>query len=378
MRYDEALEPYVEFLGNAAQDPVDYVMGLFEGSDIVILCERAHPEYTQYDLIYQIVSDPRFIEEVGYVFTEIGLGTLAGPYHDFVHAGDLEGAEVREQLNDIYRNVSFHPTWNNRNFYDFLDKVRTLNRDLSPGQKIEIYPADLPFSWDGMTAEEYKVFQGTLGERDRMMANRIIDRFNGNQARADGRKKALVVMNFRHAYNDRFQRPNGAKGDNVGRYLFEEYPGRVANVLINSLAVQLGTTDRRPVLAAVQEGKWDAAFSVAGDPAVGFDFAGSPFGADAFDHFPVAREDLTYQDVFTGFVFYVPLRDHKYVYGIPGLFDEGFDTVAVQRYVIIGLSEEDASQAVEERRLASEGQYEGFETIAADIAKWIDDSEREP
>jgi hypothetical protein len=376
VRYDVALEPYVEFLENTTQDPVDYVVGLFDQSDIVILCERAHPEYTQYDLIFQIVSDPRFVEEVGYVFTEIGVGTQAGAFHDFVHSGDLEEAEVRERLNDIYRNVSFHPTWSNRNFYDFLDKVRALNSNLSPGGTIEVYPADVTFSWEGMTAEEYKTFQATLRERDRIMADRIIERMNENRAQTDGRKKALVVMNFRHAYNDRFERSNGEKGENVGRYLFEAYPGKVANVLINSLAVQIGT-DRRPVLAAIQDGKWDAAFSVAGDPSIGFDFAGSPFGADAFDHFPAAKEGLTYEDVFTGFVFFVGLKDHKYVYGIPGLFDDGFDAIAVERYMITGMKEDAAWQVVEEQKVSTEAHYERFETIEAHIAKWIDGRDSE-
>jgi hypothetical protein len=209
------------------------------------------------------------------------------------------------------------------------------------------------------------------------MADRIIEKVNENRARADGRKKALVVMNFRHAYNDRFERSNGEKGDNVGRYLFEAYPGEVANVLINSLAVQVGTTDRRPVLAVIQDGKWDAAFAVAGDPSLGFDLAGSPFGADAFDHFPGTREGLAYEDVFTGFVFFVPLKDHKYVYGIPGLFDHGFDAKAVERYMITGMKEDNARQVVEEQKVQREAHYEGFETIETDIARWIDSQDSE-
>ena len=62
-------------------------------------------------------------------------------------------------------------------------------------------------------------------------------------------------MNYRHAFND-FAFSDGSKGDNVGRYLFEAYPGRVANVWFNSFGLLPGTTDRNPILAPIQEGRF--------------------------------------------------------------------------------------------------------------------------
>ena len=68
----EEIKPLVNFIEQNNSSPVDYIMDLFEKYDIVVIGERSHMEMTQYDLIYQIVSDPRFIAKVGHVFTEVG------------------------------------------------------------------------------------------------------------------------------------------------------------------------------------------------------------------------------------------------------------------------------------------------------------------
>lgn len=63
---------YVSFLERSHPAPVEYVLGLFDEYDIVVLCERAHPERTQWELIYSIISDEPFINQVGHVFIEYG------------------------------------------------------------------------------------------------------------------------------------------------------------------------------------------------------------------------------------------------------------------------------------------------------------------
>jgi hypothetical protein len=97
-------------------------------------------------------------------------------------------------------------------------------------------------------------------------------------------------------------------------------PGKVANVMINSMAFVAGSTDQKVLLTAIQEGKWDAAFAVRKDPDLGFDFKDSPFGEDIFDYFPYPT-GWRYQDAFTGFVFVKPLRAHRMSSGVPQLLD---------------------------------------------------------
>ena len=74
--HHEAIAPYVAFLEEHQQGAVDYVLSLFDRFDLVILCERSHPETSQYDLFFDVVRDERFTRRVGHVFTEVGTSAV--------------------------------------------------------------------------------------------------------------------------------------------------------------------------------------------------------------------------------------------------------------------------------------------------------------
>jgi hypothetical protein len=273
----------------------------------------------------------------------------------------------------IYRDLSFHPMWAKSNFFDFLARVYRLNQTLEPGHRITIHFSDMPFEWKGMTAERYASFQETLGERDRVMARQVIDGFRALETSDDPRKKALVVMNFRHAFND-FMNDSGKRTDNAGRYMFEAFPQRVANVMLNSVALLPGTTDAGAVIAPTREGRWDAAFAVLGDSETAFDLRGSPFGEDPFDyHFRYAGT-VKYADVFDGFAFYKPLREHRHHYAAPGLFDEAFLVEYPRRLAAAGRP---VKTAEEMRMYSAELDarlpvlYDDMEKLQAQIDRWL-------
>ena len=101
------IEEYVKFIKYHKQNPIDYILGLFEKADIVILCERSHPEITQYKLITDIIRDKRFIKNVGSVFLEIGNYPLQPYIEDFLMNDKLSKEEVKERLFHILRNRRF-------------------------------------------------------------------------------------------------------------------------------------------------------------------------------------------------------------------------------------------------------------------------------
>ena len=123
-------------------------------------------------------------------------------------------------------------------------------------------------------------------------------------------------------------------------FLMAAYPGKVANVMINGTGLLVGQRGNPLGATAIQNGKWDAAFIVAGNPNRGFDFKGSPFGGDSFDYFPSPVPlKYTYQEVFTGFVFYKPLSEHRMAFGVPDLLDPAFTAEVVRRCQITGRTE---------------------------------------
>ena len=80
---NNSTKPYVDFLKKQQTNPVDYVIGLFDKYDVVVLCKTAHPEMTQWDFIYDIIRDPRFIHSMR------RKGFFLITQHGDVHAYDM-------------------------------------------------------------------------------------------------------------------------------------------------------------------------------------------------------------------------------------------------------------------------------------------------
>lgn len=378
IQYKTEISPYVTFLKSHQQNPVDYIMSLFQKHDMVILCERLHPEATQYDFICTLISDKRFIEKVGNVFTELGSSLNNSYVHDFLFSSGLQDNEVEKRLLHIYRNFYYRPFWEKYGFYIFLNRLYKLNNSLAANLKINLYMSDIPFSWEGMTKEKYKKFEdGPLNHRDRIMADQVLNKFAEICKSGQPRKKALVIMNYRHAFND-FSFADESKGDNTGRYIFEALRDRVANVMLNSIAAFYGSSDRKRNNSPISDGKWDAAFEVMGNPSVGFDFEESPFGADYFDYFTYQKHNMTYQQVFTGFVFYKPLREHQFLWGVPNLFADGYDKIIIERRKIVDspIDPAEADEYLKEWGTLAEHSFEKefeseYRQINSKINQWL-------
>jgi len=323
--YGETIEPYVSFLETLETGPVEYVLGLFETYDVVVLCERSHPEVTQWELIWDITSDERFIDRVGVVFTEYGASSMQPQLDEIMASPDLTDEALHECLIGLMRDMSFWPLWGNQNFFDYLRKLYALNQELPDDKKVRLFLSDIPLDWQAMTKEKLdEGWRKLVWNRDVLMAYRIVT--ERNRLIEDGSSgKCLVILNYRHAFAP-VKNKDGELANNAARYLFEAYPGKVANVLLNTVRPVSAETDFTVKSDLIQDGKWDAAFEVVGNPGLGFDMKDSPFGADSFDLFPFdpAIAALKYEDVFTGFVFYKPLGAQRWVIGVRGLLDDEF------------------------------------------------------
>lgn len=192
--------------------------------------------------------------------------------------------------------------------------------------KVHHHFTDGQIDWEQVKLEGYgQIRDEGWPIRDRSMAESIIEGFTQILASEAPRRKALVIMNYRHAFRPILSAKTGEPMGNCAEFTFEAFPDRVANIMLNTVAVGIGPNGEM-LYIPVNDGRWDAGFEVTGNHPTGFDFAGSPMGEDTFDLFPVQliQGDYRYEDVFDGFVFYRPLREHYFAEGIPGLFDDGF------------------------------------------------------
>jgi hypothetical protein len=324
--YNPEISKYVDFLETQNVSAKDYILNLFEKYDIVVLCERHHGEMTQYDLIFDVVNSKYFQENVGNIFTEVGSIDNRENTQRFIHQKFKNDEEKTAQQLDVYRGMGYYGIWEKTNSYNFIGKLNSLNHKLNKKNKINLFTSDIrhpkPEETDS-TDHINMYFKKFSSKRDSIMAKNVISTFDSIQHNSK-RKKALVIMNYRHAFSKSFYKNER----NFGDYLHEKYDDKFANVLINS-SITLPEVDKsslnKPKMyqdmseTIAQDGKWDAAFKVVKKENLGFDLKNTPFGNDYFNMYPFTKHNYNYQDIFTGFVFYLPIEKHIDSYGVKDL-----------------------------------------------------------
>ena len=271
-----SVSKYTDFINANSKDINEYIKELFRHYDHVILCERWHPECTQYDMIYDMVTSPYFADSIGNVFTEIG---NVDKREDFqrLTATSFPSDSLRDKAlaSFIVDSQTVWLLWSNTNWFDFLKKMSKFNHNRK--KSVNILFTDI--LWKDFNK---------LGERDSIMAYNAI-----NTIHSDSIKKSLVIMNYRHA----FMTPG-----NCGYYIQKAFPRKVANVLINTSRFNICQ-----IQAAIQQGKWDVAAENADKDKFAIDFQNSPFGDDTFDLFPfklTTSQNMKYKDMFNGMIYY--------------------------------------------------------------------------
>jgi len=332
---DKALMPYLEFLEKQNTNPADYVFDLFKKYDIVILGERDHRDTTQYVLINKIMSDPRFIQNVGHVFTEVGVYNQTDNANRILKGNYAFEEDFTKDLRNLYRNIDYGVIWEKYNYWQFLNNIYRINKNLPQNEKITLYLTDVPYDWkeyrDTLAWNIFYKKISTRPYRDIIMGVNIIRGFEQIlQDSTEHRKKALIILNRPHSYQD-YLRDNRKNLKSVASYVFDYYPGMVANVMINWRKLE-----KKDYLIA--DGKWDAAFHFMKNPSLGFDMKGSPFGDDLFDHYDKPANDTRYKDIYTGFIFYEPIEDWALTLGIPNIITNDFNEELMRRVFIANLN----------------------------------------
>lgn len=372
------IDEYIDFLQKPQLSAKNYILKQFENHDMVILCERDHNELTQYDLYLDVISDPWFIKNVTNVFIETGSYSNRDAINKFLHTryDDYEAKE--SDLIRICQNVGFYPSWNNFNYYFFLDQINTINCTFESTERINLFPSDFEFDWEKInSAEDYTNWRKDafwVNDRDSLMANHIIIQYE-RQIEKHGKEKCLVILNYRHAFS-RFVR-NEARNLLIpctGAILKDKYGGRVVNVLVHNMGTTKRIIDDKPwnnelEPVPIQQGKWDAAFRILGYESIGFDFTNSPFGEDKFDFWALEETELTYKDYFDGYVYFLSLEKLKVVEGIPHLFDYNDFKEELYRRDLIFSESYDRDQP-------DASKYDGYDQIRIKQVYGIDNSRR--
>jgi len=302
------IKPYTDFLKTQNQSPKEYVLGLFEQFDIVILQERNHSESTQWDMIFDIVSDTAFINNVGNIFTEYGSAIHQHKIDTFLHTV-FPNDTILEQETAC---LMYNPLGA---FYYFIKNLNLLNSGLPDSLKIRLHFCDV-IDYDDVITYINTKREADWTNRDSLMAQVTVDWYN-EQVTNEKRRKSLVVTNYRHAHGyaggvDYVKNQKAfrlMKHGNQGQYIWEQFPDKTAAVM------QWQYTQNRRIPRPIHKGKWDLAFEINQNKPVGFELKNSPFGNDYYDVYPLmgTKTKLRYEDIFTGMIFYIPYSEMKEV-----------------------------------------------------------------
>ena len=316
------IKPYIEFIEKTNTSPVDYVMNLFEKYDVVVIGERSHMDMTQYDLINQIISDPRFIASVGHVFTEVGSYNIADELNAVLKGSYSHDDIFDKELAKVIFNSNYLPLWEKTNYTKLMKDVYLVNKNLPLEKKINVTPTDISFSWrqaKTMTGEEYNTTLHRFWNnthKDLLMGNNAINElykiFDGNSLR----KKALIIYNTPHScrYFENQGFPFFAY-----QIIADRFPGRVANVMLNWCEGD-ESGGGMPVFYLSNDGKLDAAFAASGYKSIGFDLATSPFGNFTYEvQRGFSAGEVKKKDVYHGFIYYKPIYEWSNTIGVPNL-----------------------------------------------------------
>jgi len=312
---DNKLTEYVDFLQTQNTSAKDYVLGLFDKYNIVVLCERHHAEMTQYDLIFDIVSDSRFTSQGGQIMMEVGVSNLEERLNAFLQNDTLSDEKVEYNILNIIRYNDYYPLWEMTNYPVFIKKLHNLNKTLPQKEKITIHPVDLPFSWTDITSKkQYKIIMvSTDLTRDDIMGEQMQKIIEENPD-----KKFLIIMNAYHSWF--VPEKYGASW-----WVKNAAGEKAVNVLLSNTWV--GTL--------TDEGKWDAAFKMANKENLGFDLENTPFGqTDFLKYFfkggfvfkidTLLKNHNKMQDFYHGYVFYKPIEQHILSFGYPNYISGNF------------------------------------------------------
>ncbi len=300
----------IAFIKNINTTPKDYIFQLFKKNDIVVLCERYHPEMTQWDFIYDVVSDPWFIKNVGHVFTEYGASNYQDTVDKYFTTHFQNDTLLEMATTDLLRHEGQTMFWVNYNIFNYFKKINQLNNQLPDSLKIRQYFTDVD-KYDKNIKNNNDFLKISDIHRDSCIAFTIKKKFEAIQ-RDSLRKKCLIILNYRHAFNNTttyVKKKSYVYYKNATSYLFHYFPNQTANVLINTLSPGENGISLLSFYLNIQNGSWDKSFYLNNNKPIGFDFKDSPFGVDKFDMILNSgkRTKSTYQDIFTGMVFINPL-----------------------------------------------------------------------
>lgn len=360
---------YFSFLEKQNLTAKEYIINLFKTKDIVIFSEGNHAEMEQYNLLFDVIKDPYFVENVGAVYLEVCNINNSSAINDFLMCEDYDSIQAYEKTTELYQLGSYDHLWNCHSYPWLIYNLYDLNQGLKKEETILLYGCDIEFDWSKcITEKDYGAIDLVLNVRDSVMAANFIKQYTQVQKNRNGKKKALVVMNSRHGFLKDIHYSATSIRNNTGRYLHDKYKKKVVSVFMMSP----GHPNSMDEYTVIKDGKWDAFFELSGKTDIGFNLRDTPFGQSEFDYRPQAStfEKYRYEDVYTGLVFYKIIDHHILKRGWANAITDGFKPELARRMKIMGFDDAEIELELKTENTERCELYPGLDNMRKKIDYW--------
>ncbi len=164
----QTVEEYVRYIQAKGMDPKEYVFEAFKKHDVVILGERDHRDTTQYDFILDVLADPRFIDEVGYVYTEVGVVNRTDDANRLIKGNYASHDEFYSAFVQFYRNMDYEILWEKYNASKFIRGLYAINKELPAEKKITWGLTDHPCNHGKTKSERFQKRKAIFHSKNEM------------------------------------------------------------------------------------------------------------------------------------------------------------------------------------------------------------------
>ncbi|MCD7935319.1 MAG: hypothetical protein LUG98_00505 [Tannerellaceae bacterium] len=323
---------FVEYIQKNGQSPVEFVLGALAEKKIVIYGEY-HRRKVSWDLLREVIRDPRFIETTGTVFMEEP--SHMQPVMDQFMAGHTMDPELILQ---IFRETQPQGWWD-RGEFEFLTDLWELNSKLPADQKIQVKLADFQLPYSRFQTKEEK---DAFPDMDRNL--HMADVIEQHVKATTGTRNHLFIVGCGHAYKSHVpgfaSTPRGQKVElTAGAQLVERFSDDEVFTIFQHV-VTSDNNGRSKKL--IRHGFFDRAFELAGNQPVAFNLKGSPFGAEPFDgvgdgvlYDPRAG---SFADNYDGYIFLQPLKEEESDYVLLDIFTNEFVEEIKRRAAYFGMA----------------------------------------
>jgi len=338
------LKPYVETLKEKGGDPVSFIVDKLDSYDLIIFDDALHTAVEPFEYYIKLLKEPRFQKKVKYIFLEV-VSVTEQPAIDTYLASE---SGDKSELYPAFQNDFSGTGWPYKTYFDLLEAVRAVNRDLTEEDRLKVIAVNAPVFWKEInTARELELFRLSLAGNDYTMYKIILSYLDDFESG----EKGIFLTNTRHAYKG-IRNSQGELYWNCGTFFHQLDPGRTYSVRFHSINLSFkgrkepdektarttqGLENIVVEWVRMEKGLWDSAFRAFQYRPVAFDMKGTPFGKTPYigNHMLDAASGQTMYDAYDALIFTAPVEEQRQTATVDFIYTEKFKDELERRYRIL-------------------------------------------